>query len=164
MRRTPRCNTTRPNMSNGKNIRRSLALALLIALLVSASAAKSGGGGGKKKGGGSSKSKKESKPPPTKEPEDTRTYYEILGLTKDCSESDIKKAYRKLAIKWHPDKNPTNQEEATKQFNVRTSGLLRKGTEGDGEAPRGKQIRLRRHDTFVAVSYTHLTLPTILLV
>jgi len=29
-------------------------------------------------------------------------YYEILGLTKDATEADIKKAYKKLAIKWHP--------------------------------------------------------------
>jgi molecular chaperone DnaJ len=33
-----------------------------------------------------------------------RDYYEILGLAKDASEDDIKKAYRKLASKYHPDK------------------------------------------------------------
>lgn len=43
-------------------------------------------------------------------------YYDILQVPKNSSDVDIKKSYRKLAMKWHPDKNPNNVEEAARKF------------------------------------------------
>ena len=57
-----------------------------------------------------------------------RDYYEVLGLSKGASESEIKKAYRKLALKYHPDKNPDDSsaeekfKEAAEAYEVLSNG------------------------------------------
>ena len=43
-----------------------------------------------------------------------RDYYEVLGVNRDASEQDIKRSYRRLAMKWHPDRNPDDADAETK--------------------------------------------------
>ena len=43
-----------------------------------------------------------------------RDYYEVLGASKDASQQDLKNAYRRLAMKYHPDRNPDDQEALAK--------------------------------------------------
>ncbi|WP_455391786.1 molecular chaperone DnaJ [[Eubacterium] cellulosolvens] len=59
-------------------------------------------------------------------PEKKRDYYEVLGVARDASKEDVAKAYRKLALKYHPDRNPGDKEaegkfkEATEAYEVLT--------------------------------------------
>ncbi|MDR0719900.1 MAG: molecular chaperone DnaJ [Treponema sp.] len=78
-----------------------------------------------------------------------RDYYEVLGIQKNASKDDIKKAYRKLAIQYHPDKNPGNKtaeekfKEATEAYEILGDDQKRQaydqfgfaGVEGMGGGP-----------------------------
>ena len=86
-----------------------------------------------------------------------RDLYEVLGISKTADEKTIKKAYRKLAKKYHPDMNPGDKtaeqkfKEATDAYNILSDPEKRKLYDQYGHAA---------FDGTGAVSYTHLTLPT----
>ena len=47
---------------------------------------------------------------------DEPDYYQILNVKPEATQEEIRKSYKKLAVKWHPDKNPDNKDEAERKF------------------------------------------------
>jgi len=80
-------------------------------------------------------------------------YYKILGVDKNTSIDDIKKAYRKLALKWHPDKNPNNKaaeenfKKISEAYAVLSDAEKRKNYDTFGSADQFRQ-RYSQEDIF----------------
>ncbi|GBG23919.1 DnaJ family protein [Hondaea fermentalgiana] len=74
---------------------------LVLGALIGESAAFFGGGGGRRR------------PPPPQEVEEI-DLYEVLGLDEDATDKEIKSAYRKLSLKYHPDRNPDSEDAENK--------------------------------------------------
>ncbi|KKQ33334.1 MAG: Chaperone protein DnaJ [candidate division TM6 bacterium GW2011_GWF2_37_49] len=73
-----------------------------------------------------------------------RDYYQILGVERNANQEDIKKAYRKLALQYHPDRNPDNKEaenkfkEASEAYDVLSTPEKRKAYDQFGHAGMGQ--------------------------
>src|SRR5919199_6321331 len=69
-----------------------------------------------------------------------RDYYEVLGVSRTCAETELKSAYRKLALQYHPDRNPGNHEaeekfkEAAEAYSVLSDAQKRANYDRFGHA------------------------------
>ncbi len=77
-----------------------------------------------------------------------KDYYQILGISENANQEDIRKAFRKLAFKCHPDKNPGNEKQAEEKFKEINEAF---GVLGDEEKRR--QYDLARKGQFAGIGY-----------
>lgn len=70
-----------------------------------------------------------------------KNYYKILDVPRNADKKQIKKGYKDMAMKWHPDKNPDNEEEAEKKFTeVAEAYEVLSDPELRGKYDRGEQV------------------------
>ncbi len=77
-----------------------------------------------------------------------KDYYQTLGVSQDASQEDVKRAFRKLAFKYHPDTNPGNEEQAAERFKEinEAYGVL-------GDESKRRQYDFARRGQFAGVGY-----------
>ena len=69
-----------------------------------------------------------------------KDYYSILGVEQDADEATIKQAYKKLALKWHPDRNPDHTKSSEEKFKEACNGSV---------SERNIKGKMRTHPNFL---------------
>lgn len=82
----------------------------------------------------------------TPPPNTRRDFYKILGVSKTASTSEIKKAYRKLAVKYHPDKNPDDPDAVVKFHDINDAYEILQDDEKREIYDRHGEEGLKNHD------------------
>lgn len=82
-------------------------------------------------------------------------YYETLEITRAATDADVKKAYKKLALKWHPDKNADNNVEATNRFKQISEAYQVLSDEKQRKLYDQKLNREARHRTATSRTHSH---------
>src|ERR1039458_2833361 len=79
-----------------------------------------------------------------------RDCYEILGIERNTGADEIKSAYRKAALKWHPDRNPQKKQEAEEKFREATEAysVLSDARRAKARSQRGADLRYDMKLTF----------------
>ena len=91
-----------------------------------------------------------------------KDYYSILGVSKDATDAEIKKAYRKLSLQYHPDRNPGNKEaeekfkEVAEAYSVLSDGQKRQQYDTFGSVDdNGFNMNMNPDDIFAQFMKMH---------